>query len=156
MTIGVCLEECGPEQGPLLAIRGSHRWPLHSMYDAQGRWVLRILERERETDLARMIALTGAAGSLVLLNCRTIRGSVPNRSDRPLPLVACSSAASWPDAANPISSPLSGRMVRGEPARCASVEPRGCEVPPGWSAGYSGPWAHQAQSLPGTGRAGGT
>ena len=87
---------------------------------------------------------TGGAGSLVLLNCRTIHGSVTNRSDRsrPLLLVVYSSADSY-YTANPIPSPLSGRVVRGEPARWASVD---CEVPPDWSAGYSGPWAHQAQS----------
>ena len=84
----------------------------------------------------------------MLLNCRTIHGSAPNRSDRsrPLLLIVYSSADSWPYTANPIPSPLSGRVVRGERARWASVDPRGCEVPPDWSAGYSGPWAHQAQS----------
>ncbi len=146
VTVGVYLEECGPEQGPLMAVRGSHRGPLHSMYDAQGRWVLRI--PEHEIDAERVTALTGGAGSLVLLNCRTIHGSAPNRSDRsrPLLLIVYSSADSWPYTANPIPSPLSGRVVRGERARWASVDPRGCEVPPDWSAGYSGPWAHQAQS----------
>ena len=84
----------------------------------------------------------------MLLNCRTIHGSAPNRSgrSRPLLLIVYSSADSWPYTANPIPSPLSGHVVRGERARWASVDPRGYEVPPDWSAGYSGPWAHQAQS----------
>ena len=149
VTVGVYLEDCGPDQGPLLAIRGSHRGPLHSMYDSQGRWVLRI--PESEIDSTRSVALTGSAGSVVLLNCRTIHGSVPNRSDRSRPflLTVYSSADSFPYTANPLPSPLSGRIVRGAPARWVSIDPRRCEVPPDWSAGYSGPWAHQARGAAG-------
>ena len=107
-----------------------------------------IRTRLDETDTARVTALTGGAGSLVLLNCRTIHGSAPNRSDRsrPLLLIVHSPADSWPYTANPVPSPLSGRVVRGERARWASVDPRGREVSPDWSAGYSGPRAHQDQS----------
>ena len=116
------------------------------MYDGQGRRVLSIPGHEIDTE--RVTALTGGTGSLVLLNCRIIHGSAPNRSDRsrPLLLIVHSPADSRPYTANPVPSPLSGRVVRGERARWASVDPRGCEVPPDWSAGYSGPWAHQAQS----------
>jgi hypothetical protein len=35
-------------------------------------------------------------------------------------------------------------LVRGKPARIAHHDPRGCEIPPDWAGGYSGPWAHQA------------
>lgn len=34
-------------------------------------------------------------------------------------------------------------MVRGKPARWAHHDPRPCEIPPDWSGGYVGPWAHQ-------------
>ena len=104
--------------------------------------------RLEEIDTEQVTALTGGAGSGVLLNCRTIHGSAPNRlgRSRPFLLIVYSPADSRPCTANPIPITLSGQALRGEPARWASVDPRGCEVPPDWSAGCSGPWAHQAQS----------
>ena len=146
VTIGVLLEDCGPEQGPLLAIRGSHKGELYSMYDAARNWVLRIPEADLppgwEDD---MTALTGSAGSLVLLSCRVIHGSKANRSARmrPLMLNVYSSADSFPYCSQPIPSPRDGRIVRGQPARVSSHDPRPCEIPPDWSGGYVGPWAFQ-------------
>ena len=148
VTIGVYLEDVGPEQGPLKVIRGSHLGPLYSMYDENRNWVLRIPEhhlpadwRERET------ALVGTAGSLILLSCRAIHGSASNNSQRmrPLLLNVYSSADSMPYVANPIPSEYAGTIVRGKPARIASHDPRGCEIPPDWSKGYSGPWAYQSK-----------
>jgi hypothetical protein len=63
---------------------------------------------------------------------------------RPLLLNVYSSADSMPYMANPIPSAYEGRIVRGKPARFACHDPRGCELPPDWSGGYQGPWAHQA------------
>ncbi|WP_416897660.1 MAG: phytanoyl-CoA dioxygenase family protein [Minwuia sp.] len=146
VTVGIYLEDCGVEQGPLLAIRGSHKPPMHSMYDRDGNWVLRI----PEDDLAPgwrddVISLTGPAGSAVLINCRVIHGSEANVSGRmrPMLLNVYSSADSMPYVVNPIPSPYQGEIVRGKPARWASHDPRGCELPPDWSTGYSGPWKHQ-------------
>jgi ectoine hydroxylase-related dioxygenase (phytanoyl-CoA dioxygenase family) len=147
VTVGLYLEDCGAAQGPLKAIRGSHLPPLHSMYDKDGNWVLRIPEDELPADWQdEVVSLTGTAGSLVLLNCRVIHGSAGNDSAqmRPLLLNVYSSADSMPYMANPIPSAYEGRIVRGKPARFACHDPRGCELPPDWSGGYQGPWAHQA------------
>ena len=38
-----------------------------------------------------------------------------------------------------------GMRPRGERARWAHHDPRPCQVPPDWSAGYVGPWAHQSK-----------
>ena len=37
--MGLYLEDCELEQGPLIVIKGSHDRPLYSMYDDAGRWV---------------------------------------------------------------------------------------------------------------------
>jgi ectoine hydroxylase len=148
VTIGVYLEDVGEEQGPLKAIRGSHLGHLYSMYDKSRNWVLRIAEDELPADWReREVSLTGPAGSLVLISCRVIHGSAENRSSRmrPLLLNVYSSADSMPYGANPIPSQYAGAIVRGKPARFSSHDPRGCELPPDWSAGYSGPWAYQAK-----------
>lgn len=146
VTVGIYMEDCEEEQGPLLAIRGSHKPPMHSMYDSAGNWVLRIPEE----DLApgwrdNVISLTGPAGSAVLINCRVIHGSKANTSGRmrPMLLNVYSSADSMPYVINPIPSPFDGEIVRGKPATRSSHDPRGCELPPDWSKGYVGPWKHQ-------------
>jgi ectoine hydroxylase len=143
VTLGLYLEDCGMEQGPLITIKGSHEGPLHSMYDDDRSWVLSI--PEDRIDMAKANHLTGPAGSLVMLNCRTIHGSAPNLSDRSRPflLLVYSSADSFPYMFNPIQSPHMGAIVRGSPALVSSHDPRPCEVPPDWSKGYVGPWAHQ-------------
>lgn len=146
VTVGIYMEDCEEEQGPLLAIRGSHKPPMHSMYDSAGNWVLRIPEE----DLApgwrdNVISLIGPAGSAVLINCRVIHGSKANTSGRmrPMLLNVYSSADSMPYVINPIPSPFDGEIVRGKPATRSSHDPRGCELPPDWSKGYVGPWKHQ-------------
>ena len=149
VTIGLYMDDCGPDQGPLMAIKGSHKDDLRSMYDDKGNWVLRIPEDKMPADWkANTISMTGPAGSLALLNCRVIHGSVQNHSAhmRPLLLNVYSSADSMPYVTNPIPSPYEGTIVAGRPARFASHDPRGCELPPDWSGGYVGPWQHQADS----------
>jgi ectoine hydroxylase len=85
VTVGLYLEDCAVEQGPLITIRGSHDGPLYSMYDENRNWVLSI--PEDEIDLNKANTLVGPAGSLVMLNCRTIHGSAPNQSDRSRPFL---------------------------------------------------------------------
>lgn len=147
ITIGLYLEDCGVEQGPLMTIKGSHRGELHSMYDKDRNWVLRIPEENLEPGWENQVVnLTGSAGSVVVLNCRVIHGSHQNTSAkmRPLLLNVYSSADSMPYAFNPLANKYDGVVVCGEPARYASHDPRGCELPPDWSKGYVGPWQHQA------------
>ena len=149
ISIGLYLEDCDVDQGPLLAINGSHRGPLYSMYDEQRNWVLKIPERRLPPNWRDQLAtLTGPAGSLVVLNCRVIHGSSQNHSKkmRPLLLNVYSSADSMPYAFNPLANPYDGTIVHGSPARYASHDPRGCELPPDWSKGYSSPWQYQASS----------
>jgi ectoine hydroxylase-related dioxygenase (phytanoyl-CoA dioxygenase family) len=149
VTVGLYLEDCGPEQGPLMAVRGSHEEPLFSMYDDAGNWVLRIPEDDLPKGWQdRVMELTGPAGSLVLLNCRVVHGSRRNDSPRmrPLLLNVYSSADSFPYVTNPIPSEHEGAIVRGQPSRWSCHDPRGCEMPPDWSAGYAGPWKHQGDS----------
>jgi ectoine hydroxylase-related dioxygenase (phytanoyl-CoA dioxygenase family) len=148
VTIGLYMDDCGPDQGPLLAIKGSHKRTLHSMYDKDGKWVLRIPEDELPDGWRNdTVAMTGPAGSLALLNCRVIHGSVGNASDRmrPLLLNVYSSADSMPYVVNPIPSPYEGAIVCGKPATRSCHDPRGCELPPDWSKGYAGPWQHQSE-----------
>jgi len=146
VTFGIYINGCEADQGPVSFMRGSHEGPLFSMYDEAGNFVIRV----SDGDLAKVggreiVSATGGPGTTLLLNCRTIHGSVENRSKkaRPTLLPVYSSADSFAYTANPIPSPHSGDVVRGKPARWASFDPRPCEVPPDFRAGYKAPWTRQ-------------
>src|SRR5690606_35720756 len=47
VTVGVYINGCRPDQGPLSFLPGTHNGPLYSMYDDEGNFVVRI----RESDL---------------------------------------------------------------------------------------------------------
>jgi len=148
VSIGVYIDGCTAEQGPLSFARGSHEGPLFSQYDRDGNFVVHI----RDEDLTwlsddRIAQAVGGAGTTVLLNCRTVHGSLENRSDRarPLLLPVYSSADSFAYTASPIVSPRMGDVVRGRPARHGSFDPRACELPPDFRAGYNPPWLAQQE-----------
>jgi ectoine hydroxylase-related dioxygenase (phytanoyl-CoA dioxygenase family) len=146
VTIGIYIDGCGPEQGPLSFVRGSHNGPLHSMYDDAGAFVVHLREDGMRGVTDDMIVnATGGAGTVVLLNCRTIHGSLENRSDKPRPLLlpVYSSADSFAYTPSPIVSPHMGDIVRGKPARYASFDARPCELPPDFRGGYKPPWLAQ-------------
>jgi ectoine hydroxylase len=146
VTIGVYIDGCTPEQGPLTVAEGSHDGPLFSMYDDAGNYVVKI----RDEDLRwltddKVRRLTGGPGTTLLLNCRAVHGSAPNKGSaaRPLLLPVYSSADSFAYTANPIPSPHQGDIVRGRPAQYASFDTRPVEMPPDWRGGYKTVWENK-------------
>ncbi len=146
VTIGIYIDGCTPEQGPLTVAEGSHQGPLFSMYDDDGNYVVKI----RDNDLGwltddRIRRITGGPGTTLLLNCRAVHGSAPNKAEmaRPLLLPVYSSADSFPYTPSPIPSPHQGDIVRGKPARFASFDTRPVEMPPDWRGGYKPVWMHK-------------
>ena len=146
VTIGVYIDGCTPEQGPLSVAEGSQDGPLFSMYDDDGNYVVKIRDRDLgwlSDDKIRRI--TGGPGTTLLLNCRAVHGSAPNTETaaRPLLLPVYSSADSFPYTPSPIPSPHQGDIVRGQPARYASFDTRPVEMPPDWRGGYKPVWMHK-------------
>jgi hypothetical protein len=146
VTIGIYIDGCTPEQGPLTVAAGSHEGPLFSMYDDSGNFVVRIRDKELgwlKDDMIRSI--TGGPGTTLLLNCRAVHGSAPNKSSaaRLLLLPVYSSADSFAYTPAPIPSPHQGDVVRGRPARFASFDRRPVEMPPDWRGGYKPVWMHK-------------
>src|SRR5690606_2300436 len=84
VTVGVYLEDSGPEQGPLAFVPGSHKGPLYPSYDEDGYFV-GVPDELVDTSTVELAA--GEAGSVVVLDCRVIHGSGTNQSDRPRPLL---------------------------------------------------------------------
>ncbi|HEX3607424.1 MAG TPA: phytanoyl-CoA dioxygenase family protein [Candidatus Dormibacteraeota bacterium] len=148
LTVGLYLYDCGPDQGPLGVLPGSHLGELHSQYNGNGEWVGCLAA----DDVARLPLdtvdhLTGPAGSVTIHNCRVVHGSRPNLSDlgRPLLLNVFASADALPYTANPLPSRYAGTVVRGSRARWAHHDPRPCQVPPDWSGGYTSLFALQQE-----------
>jgi ectoine hydroxylase-related dioxygenase (phytanoyl-CoA dioxygenase family) len=148
LTVGVYLYDCGPDQGPLGVVPGSHLGELFSQYNDRGDWVGCLgAEGVGRLPVDTAEYLTGPAGSVTVHHCRAVHGSRPNLSDlgRPLLLNVFSSADAFAYTANPLPSRHSGRIVRGSPARWAHHDPRPCLLPPDWSGGYTSLFALQQE-----------
>ena len=147
VTVGIYIEGCTPDQGPLSMVRGSNNGALYTQYDHDGNFAVRCRDEDIVWVRDDMIdAPTGGPGTVVLLHCRTIHGSRSNRSEAPRPLLLAvySSADSFAYTSAPIDGPYRGVIVRGKPARYACFDARPCELPPDWAReGYAGPWELQ-------------
>ena len=151
LTLGVYLSDCPAEQGPLTCLPGSHKGPIFVHRDAEGAWTGSISDADMAaTGTAKAQDLTGPAGTVIAINCRTIHASRANLTDRvrPVALFVYSSADAfaWMPAPTPTSH--TGEIVRGEAARVAHLDPTPCPVPPDWSRqGYGSIFTAQAGDL---------
>ncbi len=151
VTLGIHLEDVPRERGPLICIPGSHRGPIFVHRDDTGAWTGAVSDADMATvDLAHAEDLTGPAGTVVAVNCRTIHGSRANTTDRvrPFPLFVYSAADAfaWMPAPTPTSH--TGDIVRGQAARVAHLDPTPCPVPPDWSRqGYGSIFVAQRDAV---------
>jgi len=146
MTVGLYLEDCGLEQGPLAVIPESHKGEIFSHYDRSGHWTGSIQNDDLprlNTDSAEL--LSGPAGSVTVHNYRTVHGSGPNTSPfgRPLLLNVVSAADAMPYTHNALSSCYEQEIIRGQPAKWAHHTGGQYQIPPDWSGGYSSIFAIQ-------------
>ncbi|HVC61085.1 MAG TPA: phytanoyl-CoA dioxygenase family protein [Acetobacteraceae bacterium] len=136
VTLGVYLGDVPAAQGPLTCVRGSHAGPIFVHRDDQGAWTGSIRDADMAgVDMALAEDLTGADGTVIAINCRTVhasRGNATNRV-RPVALFVYSSADAFPWMPAPTPTRRTGAIVRGEPARVAHLDPTPCPVPPDWS-----------------------
>lgn len=136
VTLGIYLDDVGPAEGPLACVPQSHEGALHSHYDDSRTWTGFLSEADvAKADVGTAVDLTGPAGTVIAINCRTIHGSLENRSDRVRPLLlyvySSADAFTWMPAPTPTSR--TGEIVRGQPALYAHMDPRPCLVPPDWA-----------------------
>ena len=147
-TVGLYLEDCNDEQGPLGIIAGSHKGPLFNQYNEDNQWIGCLSENDvMRLDMSRETYLPGPSGSITIHNCRTVHGSKVNRTDRPRPLLlnAYAAANAMTYTFNPARSKYDQQIVRGQAARWARHAPEPCLLPPDWSGGYTSIFSLQQQ-----------
>jgi ectoine hydroxylase-related dioxygenase (phytanoyl-CoA dioxygenase family) len=148
VTLGVYLGGVTAERGPLTCIEGSHRGPIFVHRDERGAWTGAIRDADMTTiDRGKGRDLTGPAGTVIAINCRTVHASRANATDevRPVALFVYSSADAFAWMPAPTATRHTGDIVRGKPAQIAHLDPTPCPVPPDWSRdGYGSIFTAQA------------
>ena len=147
LTIGCYLADTDMNNGPLAIKPCSHNQPLFDQYDQDGNWTGMLSDEDAASiDMSDVEYLQGPASSITIHNARTLHFSPPSKSPMPRPLLlnCFASADAKPYTPNPDPSSHANQIVRGEPVKWASHDPRPCQIPPDWSGGYTSIYAAQS------------
>jgi hypothetical protein len=152
LTFGVYLDDTSSEQGPLVALSGTHRGPLFEQFDGAGNWTGALSARDTATlPMDRLTEMCGPAGTVVLIHCRAVHASAANYSARlrPLLLNVYSAADTLPMTPAPSPTRKTGVLVRGEEPLHVHIEPYPARLPPRWDqVGYRSIFAAQSATQP--------
>ncbi len=126
LAVGVMIEDCTEENGPLQVIPGSHKGPVYNHHHG-GLFTGGIAERDLGGKLDEAISLTAPAGSVSVHHVRTLHASSNNRAtrDRPLLLFSYSAVDAFPVLHSIDLAEYDTRILRGAP----TLEPRAEAVP---------------------------
>jgi phytanoyl-CoA hydroxylase len=96
-AVGVMMDDCELENGPLLCIPGSHKGPVYD-HHADGVFCGAMDPETVGVDFSKAVPCTGKAGSVSIHHARTIHGSALNTSNRMrrLFLLQYRAADAWP------------------------------------------------------------
>src|SRR5215467_10982933 len=121
LAVGVMLDDCVLENGPLLVVPGSHRGPIWD-HHAEGYFCGAVDPALIKEEIDRAVPLMGRAGSMSFHHVRLLHGSAQNVSDQPraLLLYEYGAADAWPLMGVKDLSDFNARLVTGE----AGIEPR--------------------------------
>ena len=130
LAVGIMLEDCGPENGPLMVIPGSHKGPVYDHHH-EGVFVGAFDPSELGGERERAVMLTGKAGSCTFHHVRTVHGSGENLSGRARPLLLFSYAAvdAWPLVDRPDLETFDARILRGRPTLVPRQEALPIRIP---------------------------
>jgi len=126
LAVGVMLDDCTLDNGPLLVVPGSHRGPVWD-HHAGGSFCGAVDPAAIAREIERAVPLTGRAGSMSVHHVRLLHGSAQNVSDLPRALLLYEYAAAdaWPLMGVRDLADFDARLVAGEP----TIEPRVTAVP---------------------------
>jgi ectoine hydroxylase-related dioxygenase (phytanoyl-CoA dioxygenase family) len=126
LAVGVMLDDCTSDNGPLLVVPGSHRGPIFD-HHAGGYFCGAIDPAAIRDEIARAVPLTGRAGSMSFHHVRLVHGSAQNVSSLPrtLLLYEYGAADAWPLMGVKDLDDFDARLVTGAP----TLEPRMVPAP---------------------------
>jgi len=126
LAVGVMLDDCTSDNGPLLVVPGSHRGPVRD-HHASGVFCGAVDPATIADDVARAVPLTGRAGAMSFHHVRLLHGSAQNVSHLPraLLLYEYGAADAWPLLGVKDLAEFDSRLIAGAP----SLEPRVTPVP---------------------------
>jgi ectoine hydroxylase-related dioxygenase (phytanoyl-CoA dioxygenase family) len=140
LAVGLLLDDATPDNGALSVLPGSHHGPIHTHYDAAGRFVGCM----QAADISRLdrgdhVLLALPAGSIHIHHYRLVHWSAPNisASERRLLINSYSAADAVSQVPDLTGSPLVGTIVRGQAARTVRREPGVMPLPPDFRSGYT-------------------
>lgn len=133
LAFGLMLEDVTLDNGPLMAIPGSHKGPVLS-HHANGVFCGAIDPDDPQFEKDKIVTLTGKAGSMTVHHARILHGSAPNTSDRNRQILFYELAAAdaWPILGSnayfhslgqrKFWEDLQSRMVTGQPCLTPRLE----------------------------------
>jgi ectoine hydroxylase-related dioxygenase (phytanoyl-CoA dioxygenase family) len=126
LAVGIPLDDCLEENGPLLMIPGSHKGPAYD-HNSDGVYTGGMDPTQCGIDFSKAVPLTGRAGMVTLHHVRMVHGSALNRSSVPRRLLLIQYAAvdAWPILGIKDWNEFNAAIVRGKP----TLQPRMEAIP---------------------------
>ncbi|MCJ8310791.1 MAG: phytanoyl-CoA dioxygenase family protein [Rhizobiaceae bacterium] len=123
LAVGVMIEDCTPENGPLMVIPGSHKGPVYD-HHLDGVFAGGIQQDRLSNLVDQAVGLTAPAGSISIHHVRTLHASSDNRStrERPLLLYSYSAVDAFPVFHEDALDEYDSRILRGKPTRAPRCE----------------------------------
>ena len=128
LAIGVLLDDCDLENGPMLVIPGSHTGKEVWNHHGEGGCFAGLIDPDLiQDEIRRAVPCTGKAGSMSFHHVRALHGSATNTSNRPRNLLLYEVAASdaWPLMGVKDFAEFDSRLLTGG----SVVTPRLTDVP---------------------------
>ncbi len=130
VAVGIYLDDCDENNGPLMVIPESHRGPI-LQHEENGTFTGAADIHSAGLDNSQAVALAGRAGSITLHHVRALHGSRPNTGDRPrlLMLNSYKAADCWPILGISDLDWYHGCMVRGDTSWTPRMEAAPVRIP---------------------------
>lgn len=126
LAVGILLDEMSSDNGPLLALPGSHRGPIYD-HHSRGVFCGAIDVAQQNVDVADARELNGSPGAITVHHARLVHGSAVNRSSRARRVLFYVYAAcdAWPLMGISDLDEFDAMIMHGKPTLTARME----EVP---------------------------
>jgi ectoine hydroxylase-related dioxygenase (phytanoyl-CoA dioxygenase family) len=97
-AVGIMLDDCDLENGPMMVVPGSHRGPVYDHHGPDGRFCGAMDPDACGVDVSRAVPCLGKAGSITVHHVRAVHGSATNFSgrERRFLLFQYRAADAWP------------------------------------------------------------